>query len=130
MPHHTRTQVLGTPEPLLERSVLYNLINRLKVRAQLVPASGLLNASEPGGAQQHRMPGEFSFWGARRAQACALLVWWLGGAQEFSDWGQCQVLELAGKYKPASEAEVRACLPPSQLCASVHHMPMALRCCE
>jgi myo-inositol catabolism protein IolC len=27
--------------------------------------------------------------------------------QEFSDWAQCQVLELVAHYTPASDAEVR-----------------------
>ncbi len=30
--------------------------------------------------------------------------------QDFSDWSQCQVLELVGTYKPSSETEVRTCV--------------------
>jgi hypothetical protein len=42
---------------------------------------------------------------------CCCLLFWFAACndcvQEFSDWAQCQVLELVAHYTPASDAEVR-----------------------
>jgi hypothetical protein len=37
---------------------------------------------------------------------CAFFAVHCSWVQEFSDWAQCQVLELVAQYTPASDAEV------------------------
>jgi hypothetical protein len=40
------------------------------------------------------------------AVCCAVVPHGFNSLQEFSDWAQCQVLELVAHYTPASDAEV------------------------
>eukprot|EP00798_Chlamydomonas_sp_ICE-L_P024469 gene24469-10073_t len=93
--------VLMQTEPdvkaLASKSLVYNLVNRLKEFSDwsqcqvLELASYYMPASEAEKRLLHTITTEFSDWSQ---------------CQEFSDWSQCQVLELASYYTPSSEAEV------------------------
>jgi len=58
----------------------------------------------------------------------AMIVYLLGRLKEFTDWGQCVVMDLTSKYTPASDDELFAIMNLLDGCLKVANSAVVLAC--